>query len=62
VAFGGIMRDVVNGMSGRELFGQALAGPATGYSLVYSLEIVLLVITLLSMLPLIRRTPQRATA
>jgi MFS transporter, BCD family, chlorophyll transporter len=62
VAFGGIMRDVVNGMSGRELFGQALTGPATGYSLVYSLEIVLLVITLLSMLPLIRRTPQRATA
>jgi MFS transporter, BCD family, chlorophyll transporter len=62
VAFGGIARDVVNGMSQRNLFGRALSGPATGYSLVYSVEIVLLVITLLSMVPLIRRVPQRVTA
>lgn len=62
VAFGGIMRDVVNGMSSRNVFGQSLSGPATGYTLVYSLEVVLLVVTLLSMLPLIRRAPERATA
>jgi MFS transporter, BCD family, chlorophyll transporter len=62
VAFGGIARDVVNGMSQRNVFGRSLSGPATGYSLVYSVEIVLLVITLLSMVPLIRRVPQRVTA
>ncbi len=57
VAFGGIARDVVQGMSSRNAFGQGLSGPATGYALVYSIEIVLLVVTLVSMLPLIRRTP-----
>ena len=62
VAFGGIARDVVNGMSTRNVFGRGLSGPATGYSLVYSVEIVLLVITLVSMVPLIRRLPQRVTA
>lgn len=62
VAFGGIARDVVNGMSTRNVFGRGLSGPATGYSLVYSVEIVLLVITLVSMMPLIRRLPQRVTA
>ena len=62
VAFGGIARDVVNGMSTRNVFGRGLSGPATGYSLIYSVEIVLLVITLVSMMPLIRRLPQRVTA
>ena len=62
VAFGGIARDVVNGVSTRNVFGRGLSGPATGYSLVYSVEIVLLVITLVSMVPLIRRLPQRVTA
>ena len=62
VAFGGIARDVVNGVSTRNVFGRGLSGPATGYSLVYSVEIVLLVITLVSMIPLIRRLPQRVTA
>ena len=62
VAFGGILRDIVNGMSERNLFGVSLSGPATGYSLVYSLEIVLLIITLLSMLPLMRRAPVQVTA
>jgi MFS transporter, BCD family, chlorophyll transporter len=63
VAFGGIARDIIAGMSGRDLFGRWAIGPATGYSLVYSLEIVLLAVTLLSMIPLIRRLPpQVATA
>ena len=62
VAFGGIARDVVNGMSARDVFGRALSGPATGYSLVYSVEIVLLIVTLLSIAPLARRFPQRAPA
>jgi BCD family chlorophyll transporter-like MFS transporter len=58
VAFGGIARDIVSGMGTRNVFGGAFSGPATAYSLVYSLEIMLLVITLLSMMPLIRRAPQ----
>jgi BCD family chlorophyll transporter-like MFS transporter len=62
VAFGGIARDIVNGMSQRNLFGRALSGPATGYSLVYSIEIVLLIVTLASMLPLMRRLPRTAQA
>jgi len=62
VAFGGIARDVVNGMSARRLFGEAFSGPATAYALVYSVEIVLLIVTLVSMLPLIRRTPVRVPA
>lgn len=62
VAFGGIVRDVITSMSSRNVFGEGLSGPATGYSLVYSFEIVLLVVTLLSMVPLIRRAPQAATA
>jgi len=62
VAFGGIARDVVNGMSTRQLFGEAFSGPATAYALVYSVEIVLLIVTLVSMLPLIRRTPVRVPA
>ncbi|HYW50963.1 MAG TPA: PucC family protein [Gemmatimonadaceae bacterium] len=62
VAFGGITRDVVNGMQGQELFGVSLSGAAAGYSLVYSLEIVLLAVTLVSMLPLVRRTPARVAA
>jgi MFS transporter, BCD family, chlorophyll transporter len=62
VAFGGIARDVVNGMSAREVFGAELSGPATGYSMVYGLEIALLIVTLLAMMPLIRRAPRPATA
>jgi BCD family chlorophyll transporter-like MFS transporter len=55
VAFGGIARDIVNRMSTTGALGQGFSGPATAYSLVYSLEIVLLIVTLGSMLPLIRR-------
>lgn len=62
VAFGGIARDVVNGMQERSVFGFSLSGAATGYSLVYSLEIVLLFVTLVSMIPLLRRAPAAVTA
>jgi BCD family chlorophyll transporter-like MFS transporter len=60
VAFGGVMRDVVGGMAAQYRFGPALAGPATGYSSVYALEVALLVATLLAMAPLIQRSGQRA--
>jgi BCD family chlorophyll transporter-like MFS transporter len=50
IAMGGIVRDLVAGMAP-----QTVLGAATGYDFVYSVEIVLLVTTLLTMVPLIRR-------
>ena len=41
-------------------FGAALASPATGYSVVYHLEIALLFATLVALGPLVRRPAARA--
>jgi BCD family chlorophyll transporter-like MFS transporter len=59
VALGGIIRDVVAGMASANALGPALNGPATGYAVVYSIEIVLLCATIFAMFPLIIRSPQR---
>ena len=56
VAFGGVMRDLVNTFAGGVADGALHAG-ATGYSAVYALEILLLVATALVMAPLVRRSP-----
>jgi BCD family chlorophyll transporter-like MFS transporter len=61
VALGGILRDVVAGMAARNALGPELAGPATGYTFVYSIEVVLLFATLVAMLPLVRRMRQQIT-
>ena len=61
VAIGGIARDLVNEMQGRSVAGMTVDA-ATGYSLVYSVEIVLLIVALAAMVPLIRRQPQPVTA
>jgi MFS family permease len=54
VALGGIIRDTVSGsVSGRPLV--SFGGAASGYMLVYGIEIVLLLATLFAMIPLIRR-------
>ena len=54
IAIGGGLRDVVNhaALSGR--LGEALADPATGYSVVYHLEIGLLFVTLAALGPLVK--------
>jgi len=54
IAIGGGIRDVVNGMATNGQLGEALANPATGYSVVYHLEILLLFITLVALGPLVR--------
>jgi BCD family chlorophyll transporter-like MFS transporter len=54
VALGGIIRDLVSGTDVQAKLGIAMTGHATGYTTVYSLEILLLVATLISMAPLIR--------
>jgi len=54
IAFGGVLRDVVSGYAISGAFGETFAVPATGYVVVYSLEIVLLLAALVVILPLVR--------
>ena len=53
VGLGGVIRDVVAAFASTNTFGESLAGPATGYAFVYSLEIVLLIGAILVMTPLV---------
>ncbi len=55
VAFSGVLRDIVGGLATQGRLGSSFMVPATGYSSVYALEIVLLVVTLIAMVPLIGR-------
>jgi BCD family chlorophyll transporter-like MFS transporter len=57
IAVGGGLRDVVSALASSGVLGSALAGPATGYSVVYHLEIALLFATLVALGPLVRRVP-----
>ena len=55
IATGGILRDVIGYYAEQGALGEALANPATGYSVVYHIEIALLFITLIAIGPLVRR-------
>lgn len=57
IFIGGTVRDLVNHAAGNGVFGEALATPATGYSVVYHTEIGLLFITLIALGPLVRARP-----
>ncbi len=54
IAGGGAIRDVMSSMAGHGQLGPALATPATGYSIVYHIEIALLFATLAVIGPLVR--------
>jgi MFS transporter, BCD family, chlorophyll transporter len=54
IAIGGGIRDTVNSLATSGQLGEALANPATGYSVVYHLEILLLFMTLVALGPLVR--------
>jgi len=54
VLIGGLLRDTVNHLALSGRLGEALADPATGYSVVYHLEILLLFMTLIALGPLVR--------
>ena len=54
VAAGGLIRDGVGNLAESGALGQALANPATGYSVVYHIEIALLFATLVAIGPLVR--------
>ncbi|WP_371156106.1 PucC family protein [Jannaschia sp. 2305UL9-9] len=55
-ALGGGLRDSVNALATSCTLGEALASPATGYSVVYHTEIGLLFLTLVALGPLVSRT------
>ncbi|MBL8672021.1 MAG: MFS transporter [Alphaproteobacteria bacterium] len=56
IALGGALRDGVAGLAADGLLGPALAGPSTGYSVVYHVELALLFATLVAIGPLVRAT------
>jgi MFS transporter, BCD family, chlorophyll transporter len=53
IAAGGAIRDIVGWLAEGSRLGTTLSGPATGYGLVYSLEIILLFATLIAVGPLV---------
>jgi BCD family chlorophyll transporter-like MFS transporter len=59
IALGGALRDVVGSLAEAGVLGPALNGPATGYGVVYQLEIALLFATLVAIGPLVRRVQLR---
>jgi BCD family chlorophyll transporter-like MFS transporter len=61
VALGGIGRDVIDALARRQAFGAALDDPATGYVVIYGLEIALLVATLVAMGKLVTGHTRPAT-
>jgi len=54
IALGGVVRDIVSGLAVSGELGEALAGPVTGYALVYLIEIALLFATMIAIGPLVR--------
>jgi BCD family chlorophyll transporter-like MFS transporter len=54
IAGGGAIRDLMSALAAQGHLGVALANPATGYSIVYHIEIALLFATLAVIGPLVR--------
>jgi BCD family chlorophyll transporter-like MFS transporter len=59
VASGGLLRDGFGALAARGVFGPALVNPATGYGIVYTIEICLLFATLIATGPLVSRPVAR---
>ena len=54
VAFSGVVNDVGSSLAMAGAFGEAVESPVTGYTLVYGVEIILLLATLVAIGPLVR--------
>jgi BCD family chlorophyll transporter-like MFS transporter len=54
IAFSGCAYDAVSTLAAQGVLGEALTDPATGYAVVYSIEIILLFATLVAIGPLVR--------
>jgi PUCC protein. len=57
IFIGGATRDIINHLSMDGYLGAALQSQATGYSVVYHLELALLFVTLIALGPLFKRRP-----
>jgi BCD family chlorophyll transporter-like MFS transporter len=57
MALGGVLRDLVGGLATSGWLGEPLNSTATGYSVVFHLEIYLLFVVLIALGPLVRRRP-----
>jgi MFS transporter, BCD family, chlorophyll transporter len=55
VASGGLIRDGVAALASHGTLGTAIDGPATGYAVVYNIELLLLFATIIAIGPLVRR-------
>jgi len=55
IALGGALRDAITSLAVHGRLGEGMAGAATGYSVVYHIEIALLFATLVAVGPLVRR-------
>ena len=62
VAAGGILRDIVSDLATRGALGPGLVDPATGYGVVYHVELLLLFLTLVALGPLVRPIGAAAAA
>ncbi|MFQ6546636.1 MFS transporter [Aestuariibius sp. 2305UL40-4] len=62
IFLGGAIRDGVTALTSNGALGETLATPATGYSAVYHLELLLLFITLIALGPLVRHRVPEAQA
>ena len=60
IAFSGIVCDLCAVLAAQGAFGEALVDPATGYAIVYGIEIVLLFATIVAIGPLVRSQPMQA--
>ncbi len=60
IAVGGAVRDLVGSLAAHGALGTALSGPATGYSVVYHIEIAFLFATLIAIGPLVRSGKDRS--
>jgi BCD family chlorophyll transporter-like MFS transporter len=59
IAAGGLLRDVIGGLAADHRLGTALTSPATGYAVVYLIEILLLIATLVAVGPLVGADERR---
>ena len=58
IGLSGVVNDLGSSLAMRGVFGEALVNPVTGYTVVYSVEVILLFATLVSIGPLVRSHDQ----
>jgi BCD family chlorophyll transporter-like MFS transporter len=59
IALGGGIRDIFSNLAMQGDLGPALVSPVTGYGTVYSIEIILLFVTLVAIGPLVKEPTQQ---